>query len=221
MNLPDGLLDGPWILLAWVLFVPLALVAVRRAPWRVLLDSARLNAFLAMIVALILLWHLQAGVKPGLSLHLLGATVFTLCFGWALAFIGLCLVLVGVGVNGFVGWQAFAVNALLMAGVGVVASHGVHRLVDRLLPRHMFIYIFGKGFFASALAVMAVGVTACLLLALAGIYDSDYLIAEYLPVFLLLGFSEAWLSGMLATLFAIYRPDLLADFEDAQFLGRK
>jgi uncharacterized membrane protein len=76
-----------------------------------------------MIVALILLWHLQAGVKPGLSLHLLGATVFTLCFGWALAFVGLCLVLLGVSLNGAAGWQAFAVNALLMAGVGVAVSH--------------------------------------------------------------------------------------------------
>ena len=121
MNLPDGLLDAGWATMAWVLFVPLALFAARRASWRVLTEPARLNAFLAMIVALIVLWHLQAGVKPGLSLHLLGATVFTLCFGWALAFIGLCLVLLGVGLNGFSGWQAFAANALLLAGVGVAA----------------------------------------------------------------------------------------------------
>ena len=221
MNLPDGLLDGRWILLSWILFVWLAIFAVRRAPWRVLADSTRLNAFLATIVALLLLWHLQAGVKPGLSLHLLGATVFTLCFGWALAFIGLCLVLIGVGLNGFAGWQTFAVNALLMAGVGVAASQLLHHLVDRLLPRHMFVYIFGKGFFASGLAVVAVGVTACMLLAVAGIYDGEYLTAEYLPYFLLLGFSEAWLTGMMATLFAVYRPELLADFDDAQFLGRK
>ena len=68
---------------------------------------------------------------------------------------------------------------------------------------------------------MAVGVTVCLLLAMAGAYSSEYLIDEYLPYFFLLGFSEAWISGMFATLFAVYRPDLLADFEDAQFLGRK
>ena len=221
MNLPDGLLGANWILLSWALFVWLALLAVRRAPWRVLADSARLNAFLATIVALIVLWHLQAGVKPGLSLHLLGATVFTLCFGWALAFIGLCLVLVGIGLNGFSGWQTFAFNALLMAGVGVAVSTLVHRLVDRLLPPHLFIYIFGKGFFAAALAVISVGTVACGLLALAGTYDSEYLLAEYLPYFLLLGFSEAWLSGMMATLFAVYRPELLADFDDSHFLGRK
>ena len=221
MNLPDGLLDGSWTFPGWLLLGAFALLAARRAPWRLLTNSARLNAFLALIVALTLLWQLQAGVKPGLSLHLLGATVFTLCFGWSLAFFGICLVLVGVTLNGSGGWQAFAVNALLLAGVGVAVSHGLHRLVDRWLPGHLFVYIFCKGFFASALAVMSVGAAAWLLLAIAGAYDGEYLASEYLPYFLLLGFSEAWLSGMLTTLLAVYRPDLLADVEDAQILGRK
>jgi uncharacterized membrane protein len=221
MNLPDGLIDGHWTVLGWCLFAMAASLAVRRAPWQVLADSRRLNAFLAMIVGLILLWHLKAGIKPGLVLHLLGATVFTLCFGWALAFVGLCVVLAGVTLNGAAGFEAFAVNALLMAGVGVAASHCLHRLVDRVLPRQLFVYIFCKGFFASALAVMAVGVLSSVLLVLAGAYDSEYLASEYLPYFVLLGFSEAWLSGMLSTLFAVYRPELLADFEDAQFFGRK
>jgi uncharacterized membrane protein len=106
-------------------------------------------------------------------------------------------------------------------GVGVAVSHVLHRLVDRLLPRHIFVYIFCKGFFASALALIAVGLSACALLVLSGTYSADYLAGEYLPYFLLLGFSEAWLSGMMATLFAVFRPELLADFDDAQFLGRK
>jgi len=221
VNVPDGLLDTAWTVFAWVVFAATALLAARRAPWRLLTDSARLNAFLAMIVALILLWHLQAGVKPGLSLHLLGATVFTLCFGWPLAFIGLSLVLLGVTLNGAAGWQAFAVNALLMAGVGVAVSHAAHRLVDRLLPAHLFVFIFCKGFFTSALALIAVGLASSLVFAVAGTYPGQYLMDEYLPYFFLLGFSEAWLSGMLSTLLAVYRPQLLADSGDALFSGRE
>ncbi|MBL8397332.1 MAG: energy-coupling factor ABC transporter permease [Candidatus Accumulibacter sp.] len=221
MNLPDGLLDGQWTALAWWLFGIVAVAAVRSAPWRLLQESTRLNAFLALVVTLILLWNLQAGVKPGLALHLLGATVFTLCYGWALAFVGLCLVLVGVSLNGAAGWQAYPVNALLMAGVGVAVSQALHRLVDRFLPAQLFVFIFCKGFFASALAVFAAGVAACLLLVLADVYPADYLRGEYLPYFVLLGFSEAWLSGMMATLLAVYRPDLLADFDDRQFLRKR
>lgn len=221
MNLPDGLLDTGWVMVAWTLFVGATVIAARRAPWRVLLDSSRLNAFLAMIVALILLWHLQAGVKPGLSLHLLGATVFTLCFGWQLAFLGLSVVLLGVTLNGAAGWQAFALNAVLMAGVGVGVSHTAHRLVDRLLPGHLFVFIFCKGFFTAALAVLAVGLVSSLVFALAGAYSGQYLADDYLPYFFLLGFSEAWLSGMLSTLLAVYRPRLLADGSDALFPGGK
>ncbi|MEF8755529.1 MAG: energy-coupling factor ABC transporter permease [Accumulibacter sp.] len=221
MNLPDGLLDTGWVMVAWTLFVGATVIAARRAPWRVLLDSSRLNAFLAMIVALILLWQLQAGVKPGLSLHLLGATVFTLCFGWQLAFLGLSVVLLGVTLNGAAGWQAFALNAVLMAGVGVGVSHTAHRLVDRLLPGHLFVFIFCKGFFTAALAVLAVGLVSSLVFALAGAYSGQYLADDYLPYFFLLGFSEAWLSGMLSTLLAVYRPQLLADGSDAPFPGGK
>ncbi|HMW18939.1 MAG TPA: energy-coupling factor ABC transporter permease [Accumulibacter sp.] len=221
MNLPDGLLDGQWTAVAWVLFAIAAIAAVRSAPWRVLQESTRLNAFLALVVTLTLLWNLKAGVKPGLALHLLGATVFTLCYGWALAFVGLCLVLIGVSLNGAAGWQVYPVNALLMAGVGVAVSQGLHRLVDRLLPAQLFVFIFCKGFFASALTVIATGAMVCLVLGLAGAYPADYLRGEYLPYFVLLGFSEAWLSGMVATLLAVYRPDLLADFDDSRFLRKR
>jgi uncharacterized membrane protein len=113
------------------------------------------------------------------------------------------------------------VNALLMAGVGVAISHAGHRLVDPGAAKPPVRLYFLQGFLHLGAGVMAVGVVSCMLFALAGAYDSDYLTSEYLPYFLLLGFSEAWLSGMLSTLFAVYRPELLADFEDAQFFGRR
>ena len=44
-------------------------MCIRDRPWAVLGDSVRLNAFLGMIVSLILLWQMKAGIKPGLSLQ--------------------------------------------------------------------------------------------------------------------------------------------------------
>jgi hypothetical protein len=87
MNLPDGLLDGRWTLLAWLPFAALAWFAARQAHHGRCWPRASVSmCFWQRSSMLTLLWHLQAGVRPGLSLHLLGATVFTLCFGWALAF---------------------------------------------------------------------------------------------------------------------------------------
>jgi uncharacterized membrane protein len=221
VNLPDTLLGEGWYWVAWAAWLPLFARSLFKAPWSLLKESELLNVWLGMIVLLTLIWSLKAGVKPGLSLHLLGATVFTLSFGPHLAFIGLSLVLFGISLNREAGFLAYALNALLMAGVGVLLSQAIHRMVFRLLPRHFFVYIFANGFFGAALTVFGVGLVAAIVLAIAGAYEWAYLASEYLPYFLLLGFSEAWLSGMLMTLFVIYRPNWVATFDDSSYLANK
>lgn len=214
-------MDEGWYWAAWVVWIPLLVYSVRRAPWGSLKDSERFNVWLGLIVILSLIWSLKAGVKPGLSLHLLGASVFTLSCGTYLAFIGLSLVLAAVTLNGAAGWFGFALNSLLMAGIGVLASQAIYLFVDRYLPKHFFVYIFVNGFFGSALTVMAVGLGASVFLGAAGAYSFDYLVGEYLPYYLLLGFSEAWLSGMVMTLFVVYFPRWVATFDDSRYLAGK
>ncbi|MBS1159949.1 MAG: putative integral rane protein [Proteobacteria bacterium] len=180
-----------------------------------------MNVWLGMVVLLTLVWSLKAGVKPGLNFHLLGATVFTLCFGPRLAFVGLCLVLAGVTLNGGAGILAYAINALLLAGLGVLIAQAVHLVVSRLLPANFFVFIFVNSFFGAALTILGIGFAISVLMFLSGVYPWDYLFNEYFPYFMLLGFSEAWLSGMLATLFVIYRPNWIASFDDSRYLANK
>ena len=75
MNLPDTLLDEGWYWAAWAVWLPLFARSLLRAPWTLLKESEQLNVWLGMIVVLTLLWSLKAGVKPGLSLHLLGLSL--------------------------------------------------------------------------------------------------------------------------------------------------
>ena len=56
---------------------------------------------------------------------------------------------------------------------------------------------------------------------MAGAYEWEYLSGEYLPYFLLLAFSEAWLSGMVMTLFVVYRPNWVLTFDDSRYLTGK
>lgn len=221
MNLTDTLLGEAWYWAAWAVWLPLFARCVWRAPWARLGDSEQLNVWLGMIVLLTLIWSLKAGVKPGLGFHLLGATVFTLSFGPALAFIGLSLVTLGITLDGAAGPLAYAMNAMLLAGLGVALSQGFFRLVSRILPRHFFVYIFINGFLGSALTIIGVGFAASALLALAGAYSWDYLVSDYFPYFLLLGFSEASLSGMVMTLFVVYRPNWVLTFDDSRYLAGK
>lgn len=207
--------------MAWVIWLPLFARSVLRAPWRRLGDSEQLNVWLGMVVLLTLLWSLKAGVQPGLALHLLGATVFTLSFGPALAFIGLSLVTAGIALNGAAGVFAYAANALLLAGCGVAISQALYRLLAGLLPRHFFVYIFVNGFLGAALTVLGIGLIASVLLAVAGAYEWDYLVSEYLPYYLLLAFAEAWLSGTVMTLLVLYRPQWVVTFDDSHYLAGK
>ena len=221
MNLTDNLLGDGWYWAAWAVWVPLFVRSVWRAPWRRLADSTQLNVWLGMIVVLTLVWSLKAGVKPGLDLHMLGATLFTLSFGPHLAFVGLCLVAAGIMLNGAADLFPFAANALMTAGVGVGISQLSYRVFSRIFPRHFFVYIFANGFFGAALTIIGVGFCSTLLLAVAGAYQFEYLVGEYLPYFLLLAVSEAWLSGMVITLFVVYRPDWVGTFEDSRYLAGK
>jgi len=207
--------------MAWLIWLPLFARSLLQAPWRRLKDSEQMNVWLGMIVLLMLIWSLKAGVKPGLDFHLLGATIFTLCFGPHLAFIGLCAVLAGVTLNGAAGPFAYAINALLLAGAGVAIAQFVHQIVSRWLPTQFFIFIFVNSFFGAALTILGVGLLSTVLMSLSGAYSWDYLIDEYLPYFMLLGFSEAWLSGMLTTLFVIYRPEWIVAFDDSRYLANK
>ena len=221
MNLTDTLLGEEWYWAAWAVWGLFFARSVWRAPWRRLQDSEQLNVWLGMVVLLTVVWSLKAGVKPGLGLHMLGATVFTLSFGPELAFVGLSLVTLGITLNGAAGVMAYAANALLMAGVSVLLSQLFYRLLSTFLPKHFFVYIFVNGFFGSALTVIGFGFVTTVLMTLAGAYTWDYLANEYFPYFLLLAFAEAWLSGMVMTLFVVYRPQWVATFDDSRYLADK
>lgn len=221
MNLTDNLLGEAWYWVAWAIWIPCFAFSVWAAPWGRLKVSEQSNLWLGMIVLLTLVWSLKAGVKPGLTLHLLGANLFTLAFGPHLAFVGLCLVLLGVTLNGAAGHFAYALNALLLAGCGVLLSHFLFRIFSSFLPRHFFVYVFINSFISSAIVVVLIGVVSTALLSAAQVYEISYLFDEHLPYFLLLAFSEAWLSGMLMTLFVIYRPQWVSSFEDSRYLSGK
>lgn len=174
-----------------------------------------------MIVTLMLLWSMKAGVKPGLSLHLVGATVMTLSFGPYLAIAGLSVVLAAATLNGAAGWSAFPLNAMVMIAVPVLVSHGILRFSERFLPPHLFVYLFVNAFIGAAMMIMVTGLTASVVMFLAGVYTWDYLFTQYLPYMLLLGFSEGWLSGMAMTLMVVYKPEWVSTFDDRTYLMNK
>ncbi len=229
MNFPDGLFSDLWAYGAILPYALMLLWAIWTAPWRRLADSTLMNVWMGAIVVLTLVWSMKAGAKPGLNLHLLGATAFTLMFGRQLAMTGLALVLAAVTFNAslkgagleMAGWQPFALNALVLTVFPVLVAHAVLRFVERHLPPHIFVFFFVAAFFGGAIAAVATGFLTGLLLWLAGVYSADLLFSDYLPFYVLLGFAEAWLNGAAITLMVVYYPRWVGSFDDRRYLWQK
>jgi uncharacterized membrane protein len=221
MNLSVELFPVGWHWCALVLSAAVGWLVWRTAPWARLKSGTQLNLLLGFAVGLMLMWSLKAGVNPGLNLHLMGAMAATLALGPQLAIVALGLALSGIMLNGAIEWAAWPINFLLMAVVPVVVAHRLHKLIERFLPAHFFVFVFVAGFFGAAFTVMLQGLVASGVMVLAGAYEAAFLVSDYLPYFLLLGFSEGWISGGVITLMVVYRPEWVAAFDDRRYLVRK
>ncbi len=217
MNFPDGLFPESWQWAAWLFLLPAALWCMRIAPWQRLAGS-RSNVWFGAIVALALLWSMKAGVRPGLTFHLLGATAMALMFGFRLGFLGMLAVLAATTLNGDAGWAAFALNASLTVLLPTAVARIGLWLVERFLPSNLFVFLFAGAFANAALVLAATALSASATLWAASVYDARTLFADYLPYVILVGFSEAWLTGAFITLFVVYLPAWVCTFDDARYL---
>ncbi|TCV85886.1 energy-coupling factor ABC transporter permease [Sulfurirhabdus autotrophica] len=221
MNLSDNLLPAQWYWFGHALLAILLIKTVPATPWQRLKIPANHNLWLGACVALMTIWSIKAGIKPGLNFHLLGATAFTLMFGPQLAIFGLLIVLAGVTLTGLGGWEAFSLNALIMIFLPVWLSYTLFRIVDQKLPNHFFIYIFINAFIGGAFAVTATGLASTWLLAAGDAYSLKYLYSQYLPYYILMSWSEAMSTGMIMTLMVVFRPQWVSTFDDERYIRNK
>jgi uncharacterized membrane protein len=221
MNFPDGLFPDMWIWGAYALMAVIWLWCLRTAPWRRLTESTQSNVWFGAVVVLMLLWSMKAGIRPGLNLHLLGATTFTLMFGRQLAILGLSAVMAVVTFNGAAGWEAYALNVLLIAVFPCFLADVILHVVERYLPPNFFCYVFCGAFFGAAVAIVSTGLATTLALWLAGVYSADTLFTDYFPYFALLGFAEAWLNGAAVTLMVVYYPQWVGSFDDRRYFPKQ
>jgi uncharacterized membrane protein len=220
MNIPDHLLPMEWMVVADLLYGLMLVSALWRAPWKRLGEAPLLHVYLGATVAVLVLWQLQAGVRPGLNFHILGASLLTLMFGWPLALIASGLVLLAVTITGSGNWQAYSINALLMGVLPATVTWLVYRAVYCWLPRHLFIYIFVCSFFGAALAMAATGLASAMVFVLSGVYPLDDLLQYYLPYYLLMVFPEAILTGSFVALLVVYRPEWIWTYDENAALRR-
>jgi uncharacterized membrane protein len=221
MNLPADIFSSAWIVVSFVLLLPLVAIAAWRADWARMQLQGMTHVWLAISVALMVLWYLRAGIHAGLDLHLLGLTFMTLLFGWRFALLGGLFALAGVTYAGAGSWETLALNAWGQVVVPVVLSEWTYRLVDRHLPRHFFVYVFLNGFVGSMLAITAAGLVAFGLASMTDAFTALQLENDFLLFLPMLVFPEGLMNGMAIAIAVIYRPQWVWSFDDSLYLQGK
>ena len=223
LHIPSSLLPDSLVWGCNTLFILTVLVAAQRAPWKKLIKQQEIqHVFLGAIVLLLTIWGIKAGISPGLGFHHLGATLFTLMFGWQLAIIGLLITLASsLLLLDIPDWASLGINGLVSIVIPVFTSYGILKLSHRWLPDNFFIYIFICAFFGAGIAIAVSRLAALALLLTIDVYPSAKLMEEslqYIPLFM---FPEAFVTGMLITIFVVYKPTWISTFDDDRYLKGK
>src|SRR5690554_718761 len=213
-----------WLLIACgVISLLVLLLALAQRPWRELLaDRGLQHRWFAASVAVVLLWQLRAQSVDWLTLHLMLTALLTLLFKAPLALVTNLLANLSLVVLGKVAWPLLGVNVLITGVVPIAVVVLVWRIVDRRLPDNLMLFIFLCGFFGAALSALGTGV-AGLGLVMLGATDPEalFLAKEYMLFLPLLMPSEAFLTGMLLSILAVYHPEWVATFSRHRYIDTK
>lgn len=218
-NLPFGILLTGWLVVA--LFFILGWMTAGKPKFP---DGVKILACLVMIT---LFWTIHAkmghGQQEGMIFHLLGATLLTLMLGfpWALAFftfMATCFAAIFQGSNEV----AAAGLTVMVTGLPAMIITDISlKLAKRFLPHDLFVFIFVNGFFTAALGMITAGFCLVLFLAQAKVFDSHTLWSVTFPIFILLMWSEAFITGLLTSIMVAFAPQLLTEFTDEMYIQRK
>ena len=163
------------------------------------------------------------GQLGGLRYHLLGVALGSLMIGsaaafWLAALFMLPHMLLTVGAQNL---AAAPLNVLAVTLPALAVAELLRYTVRRFLPPNLFLYIFINGFFCAAAGMMATGAAITALLSQSTVFAAVDLWQQAFPVFFLISWGEAFLTGMFTAIFVALKPQFLLTFDDDFYLNRQ
>lgn len=189
-------------------------IALGLRPWRVVGPGGPPWPWLAWWAVLPVLWGADRYAGVSMAQPLSGACLLVMMAGWPMAVLALAPVAL---VTAFMADLAPAEGLHRLVWLGLVPGTLAMLLgagIRRWLPNQLFVYILGRGFFATAIAGSVAGVASVLL---HGVPDSlqaeDVMLARFLAAW-----GDAFISGMMVAIFVAFRPQWLATYADRIWL---
>jgi uncharacterized membrane protein len=189
-------------------------VALALKPWRGLSAAGPPWPWLAWCALLPLSWAAdRLGAMP-MAQPLPGACLLMLMAGWPLATLAFVPVALASAWLGELSAVEALQRALWLGLAPATVALGLGSAVRRWLPHHLFVYILGRAFIATALANTVAGAAHALSQPLPhGLALEDLLLARGLA-----GWGDAVVTGMIVAIFVAFRPDWLATYTDRLYL---
>lgn len=198
----------------------IAVVAVMLAlwtrPWRAVGPEGPPWPWLAWCALLPLFWAADRLVAMPLAQPLSGACLLLLMAGWPLAVLGMGVAAAATALLADLSLVETLQRYVWLGIVPATLALALGAAVRRWLPRHLMVYILGRGFFASAIAGIAAGWAAALTHGVPhGLAFGDLMLGR-----LLAAWGDAFIVGMFAAIFVAFRPQWLATYTDRLYLPR-
>ena len=172
----------------------------------------------AVSFAFYLLWSADAGIKEGLSIHLLGLTVLTLMYGWRSAYAIAIVVALLMAIFDELSFYQLPEFVLLSCLIPILTSYLLFVASYRFLPRNIFVFIFIAGFLNGVVTGTFHLVINSYYLLLISDYDWVTIFDNYLVFTPLLAFPEGLLNGMTVAMLTVFKPELLLVFSDRDYI---
>jgi uncharacterized membrane protein len=190
-------------------------LALALRPWRAVTDLPW--PALALWATLPLLWSVDRLSAMPVMQPLAGSCLLLMMLGWPLAVLMLLPVVGLMAVMTDLGAVDLLQRLVWLGLVPITLSMGMGAALRRWLPHHLFVYILGRGFFATGLALGLAGATSVALNGVPyGLDADDVMLARVLAAS-----GDAFITGMFVAIFVAFRPQWLATYADRIYLPVK
>ena len=222
MEFYSKILSSDWLLVGNVAFVIALLRAVWTAPWRAFVNNIeQVNVLIGLFLLLTALWLLPVGVRDGLKLHLLGASLCVLIFDWQITLVMLSTIMLVELWKYEHNLSVLGIYGMVMIVLPIMATRVFFSLFQRFGIKSYFSFIWWNGYVCGFLIMMLVGLINGLLVWSLGQYSWFTFKQDYLAFLPVLSSSESVLTGAFISGLAVFMPNAVAYFDQDIYFAKK